>query len=116
MQITWINEENIDWFYGLLQKLWDRRTSRDIFVGALDGEGEAVAACAAEIKGMELVIRSFAVAPSRQREGIGRAFLGDVCEYAFSRGCSRIGSFWFQPEEDAWGAFLSDAGFADSHL
>lgn len=114
MTLTRITTENIDYFYGLLKRYWDERIDSQVFIGAVDGDGEAVAACAAESVGQELLLLFVGVSPPRQHEGIGRDFLIELCAYAFETGFTMVFSNYFkdQDEESSWEEFLKLVGFS----
>ena len=64
------------------------------------GNGEVLASAGAEVRGDTALLRSVAVAPGRQRQGIGRALVARVLEHLARRGVGRV--FLLTTTAPAW--------------
>ncbi len=112
MKVTSINEENIAGFHWLLGRFWDERIPGSFFMGALDDDMNAIAACACKLMGNELTIMSFTVHPFHREEGIGREFMIELAAYAFSQGIERLSTCYYSNDvSEAWEPFLEICGF-----
>lgn len=101
MKLTKIDEKNIYYFLGLIEKQWMGKNNNQLFVGGIDDKDKAVCAACFEVSDLNATLLYIATEPENQRKGYARELLSGFNTLIENTLVKCVSAFIYENEEEA---------------